>query len=153
MPCKKHHVELTGEQRAHLERIISSGTEAARTQTHARILLKADRSANGPAWQDDAIVSALDVSRPTVERVRRAFALHGLDDALHRRKAVRTRRRRLDGSQEARLIAITCSAPPEGRERWTLSLLAEKLVELAVVDSIARETVRITLKKTNSSRG
>jgi transposase len=153
MPSKKHHVQLTAEQRDHLEGIIRTGTEAAQTQIHARILLKADRSADGPAWQDDAIVSALDVSRPTVERVRRAFATHGLDAALHRRKAVRTRRRRLDGSQEARLIAVTCSAPPEGRERWTLSLLAEKLVELEVVDSIARETVRTTLKKTNLSRG
>lgn len=153
MPSKKHHVELTGEQRDQLEGIVSSGTEPARTQIHARILLKADRSADGPAWQDDAIVVALDVSRPTVERVRRAFATQGLAAALHRRKAVRTRRRRLDGSQEAHLIAVTCSAPPEGQQRWTLSLLADKLVELGLVDSIARETVRQTLKKTFSSRG
>jgi transposase len=153
MPSKKHHVQLTAEQRDHLEGIVRTGTEAARTQIHARILLKVDRSADGPAWQDDMIVAALDVSRPTVERVRRAFSTHGLDDALHRRTAVRTRRRRLDGRQEAHLIAVTCSAPPEGQERWTLALLADKLVELKVVDSIARETVRQTLKKTNSSRG
>lgn len=153
MPSKKHHVLLTAEQREHLEGMIRTGREPARAQLHARILLKADRGVDGPAWQDEAIVDALEVSRSTVERVRRAFATHGLDTALQRQKAVRTRRRKLDGEQEAHLIAVTCSDPPEGHERWTLTLIADKLVELGVVDKIARETVRTTLKKTNSSRG
>lgn len=150
---KKYHVTLTPEQRQMLEALIRSGTAPARTHTHARILLKADCAAGGPAWGDDAIVTACDVSRPTVARVRRAFVPHGLDVALHRKRPDGPPRRKLDGAQEAHLIAVACSAPPEGQERWTLALLADKLVELKVVDSIARETVRTTLKKTNSSPG
>ena len=150
---KKYRVQLTPAQRQRLEGLIRSGNAPARTQAHARILLKADCAELGPAWSDDAIVNACDVSRPTVERVRRAFVTQGLDVALHRKRPDGPPRRKLDGAQEARLIAITCSSPPEGQERWTLALLADKLVELKVVDSIARETVRSTLKKTNSSRG
>ena len=115
--------------------------------------MKADGSADGPAWTDDAIVTALDVSRSTVERVRRTFATHGLDAAVQRQPPSGPPRRKLDGTQEAQLIALACSTPPEGRERWTLALLADKLVELQVVDSIVRETVRTTLKKTRSNRG
>lgn len=150
---KQHLVQLTAEQRQFLEGIIRRGTEPARTQTHARILLKADCNADGSAWNDAAIVAALDVSRPTVERVRRAFASQGLEAALHRRKQLAPRHRKLDGAQEAQLIAIACSPPPQGRERWTLTMLADRLVELTVVDSIVPETVRQTLKKTNLSRG
>jgi hypothetical protein len=150
---KKYHVELTPEQRQALEVLISTGTSPARTQTHARILLKADRAPLGPAWPDDQIAVACDVSCPTVERVRRTFVTGGLDAALHRRQPNRVYQRKLDGAQEAQLVALTCSAPPEGQERWSLRLLAQRLVELAVVDDIAPETVRATLKKTNSSRG
>jgi hypothetical protein len=150
---KRHHVRLTIDQREQLETLIRTGKAPARTQTHARILLKADCSEAGPAWSDDAIVAACEVSRPTVERVRRAFAKGGLNTALHRKRHNRPPQRKLDGAQEAQLLALTCSPPPEGQERWTLALLADKLVELKVVDSIARETVRTTLKKTNSSRG
>jgi len=150
---KKYHVQLTPAQRQTLEGVIRSGNAPARTQTHARILLKADCADGGSAWSDDAIVSACHVSRPTVERVRRAFVTKGLDVALHRKRPHGPPRRKLDGAQEAQLIAVTCSSPPEGRERWTLALLADKLIQLKVVDAIARETVRTTLKKTNSSRG
>jgi transposase len=151
---KKYHVQLSTNERQHLETIIRSGNAPARTQTHARILLKADAADGGPAWTDDAIASACDVSRPTIERVRRAFATAGLQAALHRRRPQRpSRPRKLDGAQEAHLIALTCSPPPEGQERWTLALLADRLVELDVVDSIARDTIRLTLKKTNSNRG
>lgn len=150
---KQYHVRLTPEQRAHLEALIRTGAAPACTQTHARLLLKADCGDGGPAWNDEAIAAACEVSRPTVERVRRAFATQGLEAALHRKRHERAPQRKLDGAKEAQLVAITCSAPPDGQQRWTLALIADKLVELKVVDSIARETVRTTLKKTNSSRG
>lgn len=150
---KQHLVRLTADQREHLEALIRTGAAPARTQTHARILLKADCGDTGPACKDEEIVAACEVSRPTVERVRRAFARQGLEVALHRKRHNRPPQRKLDGAKEAQLVAITCSAPPDGRQRWTLALLADKLVELKLVASIARETVRTTLKKTHSSRG
>src|SRR4029453_8958293 len=102
-----------------------------------RILLKADTGPDGPAWDDVAIAAAVEVSVPTVERVRRQFVLAGLDAALRRKPTSRASQRKLDGAQEAHLAAIACSPPPEGAERWTLALLADKLVELKIVDSIA----------------
>ena len=116
-------------------------------------MLKADRATGGPAWPDAQIAEACEVSRPTVERVRRAFVTTGLEAALHRRRPQRVYQRKLDGAQEAQLIALACSAPPDGQERWTVRLLAQRLVELAIVAGIAPETVRTTLKKTNSNRG
>lgn len=150
---KKYRVELAPQQRQQLETLIRSGNAPAQTQTHARILLKADCSEGGPAWTDDAIAAACDVSRPTIERVRRAFVTKGLDAALYRKKWTGPSRRKLDGAQEAQLVAVTCGDPPDGYERWTLVLLADKLIELKVVDSITPETVRRVLKKTNSSPG
>lgn len=151
---KKYYVRLSADERQQLETIIRTGNAPARTQTHARILLKADCAEGGPAWTDDAIAAACDVSRPTIERVRRAFGTGGLDVALHRRRPHRpSRPRKLDGAQEAHLIAITCSPPPQGQERWTLALLADKLIELQIVDAVARDTIRLTLKKTNSNLG
>ena len=150
---KKYIVQLSAEQRATLEQRIRAGTCAAAVQRHARILLKANTSADGPAWSDLAIAAAVEVSVPTVERVRQLFVRHGLEAALNRKPTTRASQRKLDGAQEAQLVAITCSPPPEGAERWTLALLADKLVELKLVDAITRETVRSTLKKTNSSRG
>jgi|SRR5688500_1426252 hypothetical protein len=150
---KKYIVQLTAEQRAALEQRIRAGSCAAAIQRHARILLKADTSADGPAWSDVAIAAAVEVSVPTIERVRQLFVRHGLDAALGRKPTTRASQRKLDGVREAHLVAITCSPPPEGAERWTLALLADKLVELKLVEAIARETVRSTLKKTNSSRG
>jgi hypothetical protein len=153
MPRPKHVVRLTPEERAHLTVLIRTGDASAQTQTHARILLKADCSEAGPACDDAMIATAVEVSRPTVERVRRAFAPRGLAAALDRKVWSGPSRRKLDGAQEAQLIALACSPPPEGADRWTLALLADKLVELKVVDTIARDTVRVALKKTNSSRG
>jgi transposase len=150
---KKYIVHLTPDQRTMLEQLTRTGTTTAAMQRHARILLKADAGPNGPGWEDAAIATAVEVSVPTVERVRRQFVTNGLDMALRRKPTTRPSQRKLDGVQEAQLAAIACSPPPQGAERWTLALLADKLVELKVVDSIARDTVRVALKKTSSSRG
>jgi hypothetical protein len=150
---KSYHVDLTSDQRNLLEALIRTGNAPARTQTHARILLKADCGPHGPAWTDQVIALACDVSIPTVERVRKAFVTKGLDGALERKRWTGPSRRKLDGAQEAQLVALTCGAPPDGAERWTLVLLADKLIELKIVDSIAPDTVRLVLKKTNSSPG
>ena len=150
---KKYIVQLTSDQRATLGHLTRTGTTTAAQQRHARILLKADVGPEGPGWEDAAIAAAVEVSIPTVERVRRQFVTAGLQGALHRKPTTRASQRKLDGVQEAQLAAIACSPPPEGAERWTLALLADKLVELKVVESIARDTVRQTLKKTRSSRG
>jgi hypothetical protein len=149
---KKYIVRLDEAERTFLTDLVSSGTAAARTLTHARLLLKADVGPGGPGWTDQQIAAALDVGVRTIERVRETLVTAGLDAALHRRRPP-ARPRKLDGAAEAHLVALACSAPPEGRARWTLHLLAAKLVELEVVDAIAPETVRTTLKKTSSSRG
>jgi transposase len=151
--AKKYVVRLSAAERALLTELITAGKAAARAQTHARILLKADQGPDGPAWIDAEIVAALDVGERTVERVREAWVTQGLEGALYPRPARAHRPRRLDGEQEAHLVALACSEPPAGQKRWTLRLLANRLVELEVVDGIAPETVRQTLKKTNSSRG
>jgi len=150
---KKYRVTLTDSERAYLETITTSGKGAAQTHLHARILLKADQSALGPNWTDQAISTALDVSVPTIERVRCALVTQGVQAALHRQRPATPRAHKLDGTQEAHLVALVCGPPPEGAARWTLTLLAEQLVELKSVDSIARETVRQTLKKTNLNPG
>jgi transposase len=151
--AKKYVVRLSPDERTLLTDLISAGKAAARAQTHARILLKADQGADGPAWMDADIATALDVGLRTVERVREAWVTEGLEAALYPKPARAHRPRRLDGEQEAHLIALACSAPPAGKKRWTLRLLADRLVELDIVDGIAPETVRTTLKKTNSSPG
>ncbi len=120
---------------------------------HARILLKADVGEGGPGWDDGRIAEALDCGASMVYRVRQAFVERGLEAALLRKKPTGRQYRKLDGAQEARLIALACGAPPEGRSRWTMRLLADRLVELEVVDAIDPECVRTTLKKTRSSRG
>jgi transposase len=150
---KIYHVRLFGEERGYLEELVRVGKAAARTLMHARILLKADEGPGGPAWNDDQIVDALEVSRSTVERVRTRCVQEGPDAALHPRPSPTRHLRKLDGAQEARLIAVACSPPPEGRKRWTLRLLADKAVELDIVDAVSYETVRRTLKKTTSSPG
>jgi transposase len=153
MVAKKHRVLLSSADRERLMKVIGAGREAAQTLTHARVLLKADQGPDGPAWTDDRIVEALEVSRPTVERLRRRFAEEGLGAALQRRPPRREYRRKLDGEQEARLVALSCSEPPEGHARWSMRLLADKLVALEVVEAVSYETIRRTLKKTRSSRG
>ena len=153
MPRPKYLVTLTANQRERLMSLIHTGTSSAHVQRHARILLKADSSEAGPGLDDLAVAAAVEVSRPTVERVRKAFATHGLEAALERKAWNGPSRRKLDGAQEAQLAALACSTPPDGQERWSLALLAERLVQLKVVNSIARDTVRLALKKTRSSRG
>jgi len=133
--------------------MVRSGKHPTHVLTHARILLKADASNGGPGWDDGAIAAALDGGTRTVARVRKKFVEGGLDAAVQRKKPTGRRHRKLDGEQEARLIALACSPAPEGHGRWTLKLLADRLVELEVVEAISDETVRRTLKKTNSSRG
>jgi len=151
-PASKVEVRLSAEQRAALERLVHTGTHPAHARRRASILLRAD--ADGPdRWADERIAEALDVNRMTVSRVRAQFAAEGLDVTLHKKKAKDRQYRKLDGAQEAQLIALTCSDPPEGRARWTMQLLADKLVELQVVGSIDPTTVWRTLQKTNSSRG
>ena len=146
-------VRLAAAQRAQLETMIVAGRHAAAALVHARILLKADVGSTGPGWEDNAIAEAIEVSVATVARVRKRFAEGGLDAAIHRKKPTGRQYRKLDGAQEAQLVALACSTPPDGRARWTLKLLADRLVELEVVDAVSDETVRRVLKKTCSSRG
>ncbi len=145
----KHAVMLTDEQRAQLRTLVGRGTAPARRLTHARILLKADQGAGGAAWADAAIAGALEVHQATVARVRQQFVAEGLEAALDRRAPRREYARKLDGEQEAHLVAVTCGTPPEGRTRWSLRLLADELVRLEVVESIAHETVRQALQQTS----
>jgi transposase len=151
--AKKYIVTLTDEERAALGQIIHGGKGAARRLTRARILLKADASAGCPAWKDERIVEALDVGIATVERLRRQFVEEGFDAALSGRASTRQYNHTLDGTAEAHLVALACGEAPAGRSRWTLRLLAGKMVELAYVDAVSHETVRRVLKKTRSSPG
>jgi len=150
---KKYIVELTDEEGKTLRELICSGKASARKLTHARILLKANSSPGAPSWTDGQICEALDVGRVTVERVRKRLVEEGLQAALGRRNPRRQYPRRLDGDGEAHLIALVCSQPPEGYQRWTLRLLADQMVVLEYVDQLSYETVRRTLKKTNLSLG
>lgn len=150
---KKYIVTLTEAERQMLRAMLSRGKAAARKLMHARIILKADANAGGPAWNDDAIAEGLEVGRATVERVRKEFVEEGLEAALERRKPRRQYQRKLDGDGEAHLIALACSQAPEGRSRWTLRLLANRMVQLEQVDHLSYETVRGVLKKTNLSLG
>ena len=150
---KQYVVRLPEEERARLRTIIGRGGAPARALAHARILLKANQGEAGPGWTDAAIAAAVEVDPTTVARVRKRYVTDGVEAALHPKAPDREYRRRLDGEQEARLVALTCGRPPAGRPRWTLRLLAERLVALEVVESVSRETVRQTLKQTGSSRG
>jgi transposase len=150
---KKYRVTLTAEEREELERVLSRGKADVRCLKHAQILLKADETEGGPGWSDERIAEAFDAGVATIERVRQRFVEEGLHAALRTyRTGTRLYERKLDGAQEAHLIALACSAPPEGRSRWTLRLLARRMVELAYVDTLSYETVRQTLKKMRSSR-
>ena len=153
MPSKRYPVILDSEQREALMGLISSGRESARKLTRARILLKADESETGPAYADKQIREALEVSLSTIERTRKTFALEGLTAALTPKKRSWVSRQKFDGEKEAHLIALACSQPPEGHARWTLRLLAEKMVELKHFTSISHECIRQVLKKTNSVPG
>ena len=144
---KYYKVSLTTEERAMLRDLVSVGKAAARKITHARILLLADENSDAGKQSDDAIVGALQVGASTVARVRRRFVEQGLEAALNRQFQRNRRARKLDGEGEAFLVATACSVAPEGRKSWTLRLLADRLVECDIVDTISPEAVRQTLKK------
>jgi transposase len=146
---KTYVVTLTEEERQMLREMVSRGKAAARKLMHARILLKADEAEGGPAWGDAEIAEGLDVGMATVGRVRQQFVEEGFQAALERRRPRREYVRKLDGDAEARLIATACSPAPEGRSRWTLRLLADRMVALEVVDELSYQTVRRVLKKTS----
>lgn len=151
---KKYTVQLETKQRQMLESLLSGGKESARSQMHARILLKTDQGEQGPAWTDQQIAQALDIGTATVERVRRRFVEGGLLDALVRRpQPERPAQRKMDGELEAQLVALACSQTEGGQQRWTMRLLADKLVQLGYVDQISHQTVWVTLKKMNSNPG
>jgi transposase len=145
-PMKKYIVKLAKEERASLSKLIAQGEASARKLLHARILLKADSGEGGPGWTDQAISEALEIGTATVERVRQRLVEEGLGAALNRHRPHTPRLRKLDGEQEAHLIALVCSQPEEGQDRWTLQLLADKLVQLRIVESISRETIRQVFK-------
>ena len=146
----KYAVELTSEQRKELAQLVSKGKAAARKITHARVLLQANESKDGPAWTDKQISQAFGVHTNTIHGIRRRFVEHGLQAALERKKQEHPSRKSVvDGDVEAHLIALRCGDPPEGRNQWTLRLLADKLVELEIVPNISYETVRRALKKTS----
>src|SRR3954447_980399 len=148
----KYHVTLTEEERTRLEALTQQGRIAARTLKHAWIVLKADTGPAGPAWSDAQIREAFSVGGAPIARVRRALVEEGLEAALYPRRPAPRLPAKIDGANEAHLIALACSAPPAGRERWTLRLLADRFVTLEG-ERISYETVRRTLKKTCSSRG
>jgi transposase len=149
---KKYVVELTSEERKQLTALVKKGKTAAYKIRHAQMLLKVDQGKKGPGWSDSTVAEAFTAHITTVERLRKRFVEEGLEAALERHNRTNYTRK-LDGDVEAHLIAIACSEPPEGRNEWSLRLLADKLVELKVVDSVSHMTVSRTLKKTNSNRG
>ena len=153
MPKKTFQVQLSLAERARLQALVTNGSTTAHTHIHARILLKADAGPDGPAWTDAMISSALDGGMSTVARVRQTAVQEGLSAALQRKLPKRVYTRSLDGASEAHLVALACSAPPDGAGRWKLRLLAERMVELDYVEAVSHETVRQTLKKTNSNPG
>jgi transposase len=146
----KHSITLRPEQRQSLEQFVTAGTARARAILHAQVLLKADDSSQGPRWSDRQIEEAFAVSYRTILRIRKRFRQDGLQVALQRKQQPeRPQKRKLDGVQEAQVIAVLCSQQPQGQERWTLRLLAGRVVELEIVQSISHETLRQTLKKMN----
>jgi transposase len=153
MANKRYVVELTSEERKQLKRLINSGKAAAYKQRHARIMLLADEGAGSEHMTDGQIAKAVSCGVATIVRLRRRFVEEGIEAALKRHKSARKYERKLDGDGEAHLIALACGKPPDGYKRWTLRLLAGRMVELEYVDSLSYQTVRRTLKKTNLSPG
>jgi transposase len=145
--AKKYIVRLTEDERFHLESLIHTGKVAAHKRLHAEILLKADVSDLGEKWQDKQISEAFGITIRTVERIRERLVQEGLESALNRANSTRTRERKIDGENEAHLVALMCGEAPEGRSRWTLRLLGQSMVELGYVENISHETIRKTLKK------
>lgn len=150
---KIHKVTLTKEERDMLTALVSKGKGNARRLRRARMLLLADEKRPGGAWKDVDIAQALSAHVRTVERIREKCVQEGLEAALNHTRPQKTRSKRLDGRAEARLVQLACSEAPDGHERWTLQMLADKLIELEVVETVSYETVRTTLKKMNLSLG
>lgn len=150
---KRYIVRLTATERRELKELISTGKHSAHKLTRARILLKANQRGSKLWLTDKEIAEAIEVSIPTVERVRRVFVEDGFEATLNYRKPKGRPPYKIDGDAEAHLVALVCSHPPEGRQRWTLQLLADRLVRLEFFDSVSPETVRKTLKKTNLNLG
>ena len=153
MTAKKYRVKLTTEEQQELKALVSRGRASAYRQTHARILLLSDEAQGDRAMKDEEIARSLRIGCATVERVRRRCVEEGVEAALGRKEQLNRRQKKLDGQGEAHLVALACAEPPQGRVSWTLKLLADRLVECEIVESISPETVRQTLKKTNSSLG
>lgn len=153
MPAKIYRVTLTDEERANLTAIVNKGKGAARRITRSRILLLADEYRADGGWKDADIVQALGVHQRTVERVREKCVEMGIEAALNHTRPTKRKPPLLDGAAEARLVQIACSEAPDGHEHWSMQMLADKLIELEIVETISRETVRTTLKKMNLSPG
>ena len=153
MPAKLYKVTLTQEERQELSALVRKGKGEARRLTRARILLMADEKQSESAWKDSDIAKALGVHVSTVERIREKCVEMGVEAALNHARPTRRRSKILDGAGEARLVQLACTQAPDGHEQWSLQMLADKLIELEVVESVSRETVRTTLKKMNSSLG
>ena len=152
--AKRYVVRLSDEERKRLTELLGKKVLARKKRVRVQVLLKADASPEGPAWIDSRLAEAFDVTVVTVEKIRKSYVLEGLEAAIERKKQCRPSRQPvLDGAKEARLVALCCGTVPAGHGRWTLSLLADQLVELQIVESISRETVRQALKKTNCSLG
>ena len=153
MPAKIYKVTLTKEEREELTTLVNKGKGQARRLRRARILLMADEAQENGGWKDADIAEALSAGTRTVERIRQNCVEKGIEEALNHTKPKKTRSKVLDGKAEARLVKLACSEAPDGREKWSMQLLADKLIELEVVETISKETIRTTLKKTNSNPG
>ena len=150
---QKYYVKLTTSERTELKELVSSGEASAQEIRRAYILLKSDSGPEGPNWNYKQICDAFEVSSLTVYNVRKNYSQGGLQRAIFRKKPDRVYERRLDGKDEAHLIALACSEAPEGYERWSLRLLKDRMIQLEIVENISHETIRQTLKKTSSSLG
>jgi homeodomain-containing protein len=146
----KNSIELTQEQRALLEEVISTGKAAARKIQHAQILLKIDSGKEGPNWSDEQIKEAYGASPSTIWRIRQRFLKHGVEDAMNRcPQPERPEKRKITGEKEAQLIVLACTEPPTGHSQWSIRLLRKRVVELHIVEEVGRETIRLALKKMN----
>jgi hypothetical protein len=150
---RKYNIELTDQERQHLEKLISSGTIPARKMTRAHILLKSDQRSQDANWKYEQICAAYHVTQVTVSKVRKSFVENGLEATLDRKKPDREYIHVIDGEAEAYLIALACGEPPPGQTRWTLRLLQDRFIRLGHVDTVSHETIRSTLKKTNTNLG
>ena len=149
MPAKIYKVTLEKEEREKITALVNKGKGNARRMRRARILLMADEGQENGGWKDADIAKALSASVRTVERTRQKCVEEGIEAALNHTRSKKRRSKILDGEAEARLVQLACSEAPDGREDWSMQLLADKLIELEVVEMISRETVRTTLKKMN----